>query len=678
MYRQKKVLLIWFVLVFFGVEKVSASCTVSVSPNNVTMGVSSVSHFSVSNTGDQVGNWVRLQSPGLTAYTIAQVTASGWYPNNSASEANFAGGYLEGGTSANFDMTLSETGEVITSMDWEALLSYDSGENFESCGTTTLQVVPAPVAPTISGASLTVGNSSATLTWNTNLTATGAVNYGTTSGYGSSTTTSSDTNHSATLGGLSASTLYHYQIQVTSEGGTTSTADATFTTSAASVTTTTTTTVTNTVTTTNNATVNKTIVLADTVKPVVKVSTKLDKAVAQAPIIEGKIVDSGAINIGIVKVQYSVDDGKSWLLVDEPSGATKVDFSFVPEVYEDGNYQILVRAIDKSGNTGVSSALTLIIDRLPPRIIHSLWRVGPIILSSPYQLIPGVPVQVSVQAVGGVTELSLNIGEEKFDLIKNYETGIWEGEVIINHYTIESLDHLGVIVKAKDGGGNEIVWEMEEIQVKQTNILTDQQYITHTIYRYDELTKRFKVWNGEVYGQDNPSSGKSSWYLPGGRYYIEAKGKRYKTAQTEIFELGQAGVVGIEGEMEKWSIWNFWKIGKIGLKQTSKLTDQQTNKLTGQQISWIEKTEWRGRVIGLTILPIWEPRLAEILGGLNEENVVVIPGANQSSVDLLKNRGSYSATMIADPDGDILSDLAGMSLPITLNINRRGQVEGVE
>ena len=208
----------------------------------------------------------------------------------------------------------------------------------------------------------------------------------------------SGTSHSATMSGLSASTEYHYQIQATSEGGTTSTVDATFTTSAASVTTTTTTTVTNTVT--NTATVSKTVILADTIKPVVKIETKLDQAVAQAPIMEGKIVDSGSVNVGIVKVQYSVDGGKSWLLVDEPSGASKVEFSFVPEVYEDGNYEVLVRATDKSGNTGVSAPQTLIIDRLPPRIIHSLWRVGPIILSAPYQFVLGVPVQVAVQGIG--------------------------------------------------------------------------------------------------------------------------------------------------------------------------------------------------------------------------------------------------------------------------------------
>ena len=98
-----------------------ASCSVSVSPSNVVMGTSSTSTFNVSNTGDQMGNWVRIQSPGLTAYSIASMNATGWYPNGGGTEANFAGGYLEGLTNANFDLTLAETGEVINSMSWRHL-----------------------------------------------------------------------------------------------------------------------------------------------------------------------------------------------------------------------------------------------------------------------------------------------------------------------------------------------------------------------------------------------------------------------------------------------------------------------------------------------------------------------------------------------------------------------------
>jgi hypothetical protein len=314
----RRILFVLFFIFFFGVKNVWASCTVSVSPGNVVTGVSSVSTFTVNNTGEQMINWVKIQSPGLSSYTIANMEATGWYPNGGGTEANFAGGYLEGGSSANFALMLAETGEEATSMSWEALASYDGGENFESCGSVDI-LIESLAVPEISNAAITVGNTSAVLTWNSSLTATGTVNYGTTSGYGSSVTTSSGTSHSATLSSLSPSTTYHYQISVTSEGGTTSSTDATFTTSTADVVTTVTNTVTTTTTTTNTVTNTNTVtrVLKDVTVPKISISTKFDRPLESAPAVSGRVIDGGEVNAGIAAIEYSIDGGKNWAKVDE-------------------------------------------------------------------------------------------------------------------------------------------------------------------------------------------------------------------------------------------------------------------------------------------------------------------------------------------------------------------------
>jgi len=639
-------------LLFVFAQNVSASCSVSVSPNNVVMGVSSVSE--------------------LIGYSIAQIDAEGWYGNGGGTRADFAGGYLEGGATSNFDLTLAETGEVVSNISLEASLSYDAGDTFESCGNVTLQVVPAPVAPQISGASLTVGNSSATLVWNTNLTATGRVNYGTTTDYGSSVVTSSSTSHSATMSGLSPSTLYHYQIQVSSEGGTSSSVDATFTTSAASVTTTTTTTVTNTVTNTNTQTINQTVILADKSKPTVSVTTKLENTYKEAPIVEGKVVDTGAINAGIAKIQYSVDDGKNWLMVDEPNGARSASFNFVPEIYDDGNYILKVRAIDLSGNVGISNNQSLVIDRLPPRIIHSVWRVGPIVLSAPYALLPGVTTNVSIQAIGGVIELSLIINEQEFKFNKNNENGLWEGEVKIGDRSSVIGGNAQVIVKAKDGGDNKIEEEMGNVQQIVDSVTA--QETTISVYKFDEISGRFKIWNGAIYGQNNPEMSKSAWFLPGGRYYLKATKKGYQSGVTEIFMQGEPGVVSITFELKKLSLTNFWQTQNIAISHTGSVILNQETRLKGQTIKWVEESENIGRELRLHITPAWDPRIAEILALAKEGEVVVIPGSNQSSVDMLKARGGYKSQMVADPDGLILSDLKDVGMPTSLDINRRGVV----
>lgn len=77
----------------------------------------------------------------------------------------------------------------------------------------------------------------ATIQWTTNVAANSQVEYGLTTSYGSQTVldTTLATNHSVTLSGLSASTLYHFKVKSAPSGGAVvGSPDSTFTTSAAS------------------------------------------------------------------------------------------------------------------------------------------------------------------------------------------------------------------------------------------------------------------------------------------------------------------------------------------------------------------------------------------------------------------------------------------------------------
>jgi hypothetical protein len=90
-------------------------------------------------------------------------------------------------------------------------------------------------APTISAIFASPTANSAIVSWNTNEAATSQVEYGTTTAYGSSTTLDSTkvTNHSVSLSGLSASTLYHYRVKSNDAANNASvSADNTFTTPA--------------------------------------------------------------------------------------------------------------------------------------------------------------------------------------------------------------------------------------------------------------------------------------------------------------------------------------------------------------------------------------------------------------------------------------------------------------
>ena len=95
----------------------------------------------------------------------------------------------------------------------------------------------APVAPVISNVTeVAVADTTATISWNVDRPATGVIEYGTTTAYGSSTTTETSllTYHVQTITGLSAGTVYHYNIVSIDSEGTPASAQGTFETTGAS------------------------------------------------------------------------------------------------------------------------------------------------------------------------------------------------------------------------------------------------------------------------------------------------------------------------------------------------------------------------------------------------------------------------------------------------------------
>lgn len=89
-------------------------------------------------------------------------------------------------------------------------------------------------APVISAILASVTNNSATITWTTNETANSQIFYGTSTAYGSNTTldTLLVTSHSQAISGLSANTVYHFQVKSKDAAGNmAASADQTFTTS---------------------------------------------------------------------------------------------------------------------------------------------------------------------------------------------------------------------------------------------------------------------------------------------------------------------------------------------------------------------------------------------------------------------------------------------------------------
>ena len=181
------------------------------------IGLSILTVFSRSALGGSLlVSWGAVQDSRVAGYKVKYGIASGSYSQNMG-VGNVTSATLPGLTEG------STYYLVVVATDSAQVEGLPSAE------------VSGVVLKASSAASSSVTNNSAVITWQTNKASSSQVSYGTSTAYGSSSPLNSTlvTSHSVTLTGLSASTTYHYQVQSTDQGGSTSVlGDFTFATAA--------------------------------------------------------------------------------------------------------------------------------------------------------------------------------------------------------------------------------------------------------------------------------------------------------------------------------------------------------------------------------------------------------------------------------------------------------------
>ena len=701
----KRVLLIFIFFMFLGANKVSASCETTPSTTNLLPNSSVNLTVSLKNVGTNPITWIKLPSNYFSVVTLSasSLQESGWTLNTDTGDFIYTNGSLNANDSLHFDITLLTGDERTMDLTWQTSEN-SSGDPADSCAFSIniTSVVPTPTpAPSINSTNLSISNNSATLTWTTSITATGTVNFGSTSGYGSSVTTTSGTSHSATLSGLSASTTYHYQIQVSGEGGTTSSTDATFTTSAANITTTTTTTV----TTVSTVIITPTPAPKDTRPPTITLSTDFVKPFLVPPTITGKSTDTGTVNAGVASVEYSLDNGKNWLPVDtiESIGKKSTNFEFTPNGLVDGNYLIKIRAKDITGNTGLSKSYTMVIDRLPPMVGGNLFSLGPMILK-PDTLgniysIAGLGIKIILSAVGGPTTMDLYYGSDKFTLNYNKESGLWSSEIKTNQ-----TGNLPLLIKSIDGAKNQTEKKLNSIITLSPGKILDENNkpilkAKISVFAYEKTINNYVLWDALPYQETNPQetleTGDYQLILPAGKYFIEVTAPGKRKLRTEIFDLDTATPINQNFYLTNALFWgNFWaKTVSMTVNIPSIQPTTNTN-LTNKPIPDFDlsttdlefsNTSILGKPSILSFISTWEPQTSDQLLALElfkKEN----PGINifavavqesSSKVAIYKKTGSYTIPIIADPDGIFVLPLNLGSLPTHIFIDKKGIIKDV-
>ena len=203
-----------------------------------------------SSTGNQLSNTLTFtydsSSPVISATSTAPITATSAQINWTTNE--LADGKVNYGTTSSYSAssTLNTTPTLTHSASLSGLtasttyhyqiVSADAAGNIATTSDATFTTSAAPLAPVISSVAVTsIGTSTARVGWTTDIPSSSQVSYGTTTSYGTQSTldTTATTTHSVLLSGLSAGTLYHYQVSSGTATATSSSSDGTFTTSAA-------------------------------------------------------------------------------------------------------------------------------------------------------------------------------------------------------------------------------------------------------------------------------------------------------------------------------------------------------------------------------------------------------------------------------------------------------------
>jgi hypothetical protein len=167
----------------------------------------------VSGVGEPV--WLQVQRAGST-WTLSYSTNGSSYTTAGSFSQNITVSAL-GPYAWNYNSTPGNSPAITAAVDYFYNLA-------GSCCTTHPPVISAVGTNNIT-------QTSANVTWTTDIPATSVVNYGTSTNYGSSVSSSTaTTSHSLSLTGLTCSTTYDYQVSSTASGQTATSSNNTFTT----------------------------------------------------------------------------------------------------------------------------------------------------------------------------------------------------------------------------------------------------------------------------------------------------------------------------------------------------------------------------------------------------------------------------------------------------------------
>ncbi len=464
-----------------------------------------------------------------------------------------------------------------------------------------------------------------------------------------------------------------------------------------------------------------------TPKPLDKTAPKLSisfdsaKAYTKSPLITGKASDTGIINAGISAIEYSVDDGKNWIPVDNiksigKNGALNKTFEFTPYIVEDGNYLIKARAIDRSGNIGFTEAYKLVFDKLPPRIGGYIFSVGPQELmpnSDEFYLLKDMNHKITLSAIGGPISINLDAYNKssnnpknktsKFGLNKNQDNGLWSGNLSFDEEGRYDLTAISI-----DGADNQVKKRLSRaVVLSPGKVISGEEAVKDaeiSVFYFNEHESGFVLWGAEAFGQMNPqltnANGEYKIFLPPGKFYLQIKAKGKKLFKSNIFTIEKSAPINENFELENQEDIRIWKFiipfpdfkvtsGNVNPPKSDNFNDTTSDldlvfpDVTVKDGSRdISTGSFIGRPYLVTILNTWLPTSSEQIKYLekiskseNFKAVVIVPQESPSKVETFKKIGEYALPIYSDYEGKLIDELNLQNLPAHIFLDRTGKIK---
>lgn len=706
------------------------SCTASITPNSVQPGAESIFTVDVSSDTGPTIVWISIERPSDN-FTVDAIGASGWQAQLDENGAVLSDGSLPRNETFEFGLAARTGLFTAPSADWTVMVSDSSDGSAATMCTGTLgtaiegHLPPENEGQRISNVTSQAQATTAVIRWYSEVPTTSAVLYGTTGDYGQVSAYDQEmvTSHRVTIGGLTPATTYHFQVAGMDESGNPSySGDNTFT------------------TTTPPPVIDigggssgggssgGNTTPTDKTPPTISLTTKPVGAVKVAPTFRGTARD----NVGVAKVEYSVDGGRSWLATSEVTPVTsgkgkkktatgEVVFSFTPVALEDGNFDVMARATDAAGNIGVTVPVVLVIDKLPPQLGSGLMTIGAQVLdldsTGRWPAITGVDQTLTVNAVGGpatVTVEASKMGAERVSRVVNLRrdmgTGLWRGKI-----SFVMAGTYKLVATAVDGAGNvtkvtlpSVVAQAPARVVAQDNAAIRDARVT--VYYRNERLGQWVEWDGSVFGQDNPvaagADGGVRLWVPAGTYYLRAEATGYQSLVTQTFTVDRPTPLGATLKLAKapelrigswhWVLpWPVFGRTPIVPAQDTAARGESEPGAVGTSLPLVDLPNTDGgrtTTVGLlgkptivTVLSSWSTETNEQLPALMalvaKKGVNVVPmalGERTSRVGAFVERaGAGDLVVTADEAASLSAALGVTAVPTHYILDRKGVVQQV-